>query len=165
MRPDWDEYFLGIAQAVAARADCTRRAVGAVLVKDNRIVATGYNGAPRGAPGCLEGACPRGRHYRTAHPDGPPADTGVVKGFGKFCGCGKKWPCPDAVRPGESYDTGKGSCIALHAEQNAIIYADYEKCRGGILYVTDRPCEGCQRMIDGAGLEVKWPGGRRYPPV
>lgn len=59
-RPDWDTYFLGICHAVAERADCTRRKVGAVIVKDHRIVSTGYNGAPAGHYGCLEGACPRG---------------------------------------------------------------------------------------------------------
>lgn len=56
-RPDWDRYFLGIANAVAARADCERRRVGAVVVKDKRIRATGYNGAPAGSPGCS--TCPR----------------------------------------------------------------------------------------------------------
>jgi len=58
-RPGWDEYFLGIAEAVAARADCSRRKVGAVVVRENRIVATGYNGTSPGAPSCLAGACPR----------------------------------------------------------------------------------------------------------
>lgn len=61
-RPSWDEYFLGIAKAVSLRADCTRRQVGAVIVVGGRIVSTGYNGAPAGAPGCLsDGACPRGK--------------------------------------------------------------------------------------------------------
>ncbi|WP_207203789.1 deoxycytidylate deaminase [Actinomyces minihominis] len=57
--PTWDEYFLQIAHAVAARAKCTRRKVGAVIVLDRRIIATGYNGAPPGEVDCLEGACPR----------------------------------------------------------------------------------------------------------
>lgn len=70
-RPDWDIYFLMIAEAVSARADCTRRKVGAVIFKDNRIVSTGYNGAPAGDPGCLEGACPRGRlSYEECPPEG-----------------------------------------------------------------------------------------------
>lgn len=59
-RPSWHGYFLGIAKAVSSRADCSRRRVGAVITIDNRIVATGYNGAPSGAEGCLQGACPRG---------------------------------------------------------------------------------------------------------
>lgn len=62
-RPDWNTYFLGIAEAVAQRADCTRSKVGAVLVNArNEIRGTGYNGSPAGLPGCLtDGACPRGR--------------------------------------------------------------------------------------------------------
>ena len=60
-RPRWDDYFLRIANAVAIRADCTRRRVGCVIVDtDRRVVSTGYNGAPAGQPGCLSGACPRG---------------------------------------------------------------------------------------------------------
>lgn len=59
MRPTVDEYYLGIAQAVAARGECTRRQVGAVIVRDQTIVGTGYNGAPPGEPSCLDGACPR----------------------------------------------------------------------------------------------------------
>lgn len=56
-RPSWDEYFLNIAQAVSLRSDCERSKVGAVVVKDRRIVGTGYNGAPAGQPGCAD--CPR----------------------------------------------------------------------------------------------------------
>ena len=58
-RPPWDEYFLGIAVSVSARADCVRRRVGAVVVVDRRIRATGYNGTAPGEPGCE--ACPRSK--------------------------------------------------------------------------------------------------------
>lgn len=58
-RPSFDEYFLAIARAVAARADCTRAQHGAVIVKDQRMVASGYNAAPAGGPSCLAGECPR----------------------------------------------------------------------------------------------------------
>lgn len=59
MRPTVDDYYLGIAEAVAARAECVRRKVGAVIVRDQTIMATGFNGAPPGRPSCLDGACPR----------------------------------------------------------------------------------------------------------
>lgn len=58
-RPDWDEYFMGIAKVVALRSNCIKRKVAAVLVKDKRIIATGYNGTPRGITNCSEGGCPR----------------------------------------------------------------------------------------------------------
>jgi dCMP deaminase len=51
-RPSWDEYFMRIAHVVASRSTCLRRKVGAVLVKDKRILATGYNGAPKSLPHC-----------------------------------------------------------------------------------------------------------------
>jgi dCMP deaminase len=118
-RPNWDEYFIHIALAVSLRADCSRRKVGAVLVRDNRIVSTGYNGSPPGGLSCLAGECPRAQSN---------------------------------VQPGSSYDTGPGSCIAAHAEQNAIIYAGRDKCLGSTLYVTEAVCGGCARMIEASGI-------------
>jgi dCMP deaminase len=59
MRPSWDEYFLKITGEVATRSTCLRRRVGAVLVRDRRILATGYNGAPRGLRHCEEVGCLR----------------------------------------------------------------------------------------------------------
>lgn len=62
MRLDWDTYFLGVAESVAARTDCLRGKVGAVLVdRDRRIVSTGYPGVPPGELGCLSGGCLRGQ--------------------------------------------------------------------------------------------------------
>jgi dCMP deaminase len=58
-RPSWDEYFMAIADLVAERATCTRRRIGAVLVKDKRILATGYNGVPSGLAHCGEVGCIR----------------------------------------------------------------------------------------------------------
>lgn len=59
MRPSWDEYFMKLANEVATRTTCLRRAVGAVIVKDNRILATGYNGVPSGLAHCAEVGCLR----------------------------------------------------------------------------------------------------------
>jgi dCMP deaminase len=130
-RPTWHEYFLSIAAAVATRADCTRRKAGAVLVKNNRIVATGYNGSPAGDKGCLtDGACPRGH---LAYSDLPPSS---------------------------SYDTGPGTCIAVHAEANCLLYADRDRTEGGTLYVTGVPCPGCEKLLRASGVRmVVWPGG------
>ena len=129
MRPTWDQWGINLAQATATRADCSRRQVGAVIVtSDQRIVATGYNGAPSGKPGCLTaGACPR-------------ATSGVESLV-------------------TSYDTGAGACIALHAEQNALLRASWAEMQGSTLYVTCEPCPGCWRMISGTPLaRVVWPG-------
>lgn len=60
MRASWDEYFMEIAEIVKTRATCIRRQIGAVTVKDNRIITTGYNGAPSGLKHCTEmGGCYR----------------------------------------------------------------------------------------------------------
>lgn len=115
-RPPWDLYFLDIATTVSARADCSRAQHGAVIAKDNRIVSTGYNGAPAGKPGCLsDRSCPRAK---------------------------------SEVPSLSGYD----NCISVHAEANALLYADRDKCEGAILYVTGKPCAWCERLMEGAGI-------------
>ncbi len=68
-RPSWDAYFLQIAATVSGRSTCLRRAVGAVLVRDRRILATGYNGSPEGLPHCTDVGCliVDGHCVRTLH--------------------------------------------------------------------------------------------------
>lgn len=58
-RPSWDEYFMDIVGVVSRRSTCVRRKVGAALVKDRRILSTGYNGAPSGMAHCLDRGCLR----------------------------------------------------------------------------------------------------------
>jgi dCMP deaminase len=58
-RPSWDEYFMDIAKVVASRSNCMKRKVAAIIVRDKRVVSTGYNGTPRGTRNCNEGGCPR----------------------------------------------------------------------------------------------------------
>jgi dCMP deaminase len=163
VRPDRDEWHLEGANWLAKMGDCTRRKVGALIVgPDKRFWGMGYNGSYPGGPSCLEGDCPRGRHYRKAgyaDYDCPTitcfSDTCVGRGHpgvysGGLCACGNAWPCPDAVAPGSSYDTGPGACIASHAEANAV--ADAMQRSGGrlagcVMYVNAEPCEGCIRHI------------------
>jgi dCMP deaminase len=132
-RPSWDEWALGVAQAVAARADCTRRRIGAVILDEGRrVIATGYNGAPAGTPGCLSaGACPRGRLTHAELPKDSP------------------------------YVGTDAPCTAIHAEENALLYSNQRERVGATMYVTDAPCPNCRRLIRGSGLaQVVWPGGR-----
>jgi dCMP deaminase len=58
-RPDWDTYWMNIVREVGSRSTCLRRNIGAVIVRDNIIVSTGFNGAPRGLPHCTEIGCLR----------------------------------------------------------------------------------------------------------
>ncbi|KAJ3040758.1 Deoxycytidine monophosphate (dCMP) deaminase [Rhizophlyctis rosea] len=59
LRPNWDTYFMRLCDLAATRSNCMKRRVGAILVKDRRIIATGYNGTPRGVRNCSEGGCGR----------------------------------------------------------------------------------------------------------
>jgi len=121
---------MGFAFAASVRGECTRRRVGAVVVKGKRVVGTGYNGAPEGEEKtCLTGDCPRAK---------------------------------SGVEPGSSYDTGPGECIAVHAEANALLDAGRRLSEGSTLYTTEKPCDGCLKLIQGAGIKrVVWPGGEQ----
>lgn len=70
-RPDPDAYFMGIALAVRSRANCTGRRVGAIIVRDYRILSTGYNGTPSKMVNCEDGGC-----HRCAHPEDYPSGQG-----------------------------------------------------------------------------------------
>lgn len=122
-RPDWDTYFFGIADAVALRADCRRSRHGAVIVKDKRVISTGYNGSFSGGPSCLAGECPRG----LLTPEQMAHNT------------------PDF-----------SNCVALHAEQNAIAYADGKQTIGASIYIVGGkpPCDMCGKLVAAAGITV-----------
>lgn len=118
MRPDWDEYFIKIANEVKTRSTCIRRQVGAVIVKDHRIIATGYNGAAAGAPHCEETGCLREKL---------------------------------GIKSGERHEL----CVAIHAEQNAIVQAARHgtPIDGATLYCTHQPCAICAKMLINAGIK------------
>ena len=114
-RPDFDDIFMELAVNLAKRSHCIKKHVGAVLVKDTRIISIGYNGPPSGTHNCDE----------------------------------------EFPETGCSRDS-KGSCsLALHAEQNAILYAVKNKAtvEGSTLYVTLAPCLPCARIIYSMGIE------------
>lgn len=124
-----DEYYLQIAKTVALRSTCLRRKYGAIVVRNDIIVSSGYNGAPRGQINCCDiGICKR-EHLHIPH--------------------------------GERYEL----CRSVHAEQNAVIAAGYEKTYGATLYLAgidaqteqliDAPdcCMMCKRVIINSGIE------------
>jgi dCMP deaminase len=59
IRPPWDDYFMSLARLAERRSNCMKRRVGAVIVRDFRVISTGYNGTPRNVPNCFDGGCGR----------------------------------------------------------------------------------------------------------
>ena len=122
-------YYLGIAEAVSKRSTCLRRQYGAVIVRNDEIIATGYNGSPRNAENC--------------------------------CDVGKCWREENNIPHGTQYE----ACVAVHAEQNAIISASRKEMIGSTLYLVGfengkripekdvSPCKICERMILNSGIE------------
>jgi len=113
--------------------------------------------------GCLDGGCPRGRHYpdiKSPHLWNKGAFV-TSKGEEGRCACGEIWPCPDSAEPGSSYDTGPGECRSTHAELNAILQSSWAERQGATLYVNTEPCVGCLKIIACSGIiRVIWPGGK-----
>lgn len=139
-RPSKTEWAFVQALAVSTRGECVRRRVGAVIVsRRGRVIGAGYNGSEPGGPSCLEGECPRGQHRVIFQADGPGREV---------CACGHSWPCPKAVQPGSSYDTGIGACHSIHAELNARLdVRDKADLEGAKMFVTTEPCEGCLKIL------------------
>lgn len=126
-RPDKRAYYLGIATKVAARSTCLRRQYGAVIVKDDEIIATGYNGAPRGEPNC----CDTGECWREAHniPHGE-----------QYEKCVAVHAEMNAIISAARRDM-IGSTIYLVGMQDGH-------------YVDAEPCEICRRLIKNAGIKA-----------
>ncbi|EEB08608.2 deoxycytidylate deaminase [Schizosaccharomyces japonicus yFS275] len=115
-RPCWDAYFMQLASLASMRSNCMKRRVGCVLVRDQRVIATGYNGTPRGLRNCNEGGCTR---------------------------------CNSAAKSG----IGLGTCLCLHAEENALLEAGRERIGDrGILYCNTCPCLTCSVKIAQVGI-------------
>ena len=123
-RIDKTNYYLNVAKTVADRSTCLRKKVGCIIVNNDEIIATGYNGAPRGEVNCIDtGNCEREKYN---------------------------------VPKGQRYEL----CVAVHAEQNAVIAADPVKMKGATIYIvgynadgtlaSGKPCLLCRRMLKNA---------------
>jgi dCMP deaminase len=125
----WDHYYMQVSLTVAMRANCTGQHVAAVLVFNNRIISTGFNGTPSGFPNCTDGGCERCRQRHLPLEQREP----VFR------------------REGKHLDL----CICVHAEANAFLSAAREGIRtaGATLYVTHKPCFTCLKEAVQAGVE------------
>ncbi|MDI6717768.1 MAG: deaminase [Patescibacteria group bacterium] len=122
-KPNWDEYFMFMAITCATRHSCFKRGVGAILVKDKRIIGSGYNGAASGIPSCHElGYC---YYENLAHKE-------------------HKTNGGDLAAVKENF---KIYCQAVHAEANTLTQCSRDKAKGGILYITNYPCPRCTQDI------------------
>jgi len=126
------DMLVRIAQVVAERSSCSRAAVGCLIVRDGRIIATGYNGAPTGMPHC-EHKCTCG------HPN--------------HVGLDWREGCP-------RHDPDLHCTLALHAEANALVFAARHGVAtdGAELYTTLAPCLHCAGLIINAGIKQVWCG-------
>lgn len=116
LRPSWDQYFMELASLAAQRSNCMKRRVGCVLVREKRVISTGYNGTPRGLLNCGEGGCAR-------------------------------------CNEGQGSGVGLGTCLCLHAEENALLEAGRERVReNAILYCDTCPCLTCSIKIVQVGI-------------
>ncbi|SMQ51532.1 unnamed protein product [Zymoseptoria tritici ST99CH_3D7] len=149
LRPTWDHYFMTLASLAARRSNCMRRQVGCVLVRNSRILATGYNGTPRGVRNCSEGGCPRCNNAA-----GPAPEPAVAKEETSF-------PLSTPFQPptgggGAALDT----CLCIHAEENALLEAGRERIgdrsgppgSGAVLYCNTCPCLTCTIKIVQVGI-------------
>lgn len=126
VRMNWDEYFLELAYVASRMGTCSRRKVGAVAVRDKKVLVTGFNGAPRGCRHCA--------HHTYASPEADP-DLRYVDALSKN---GGRWSCARAI----------------HAEANLIAFAarDGESLSGSTVYTNTYPCHNCTQQMVSAGV-------------
>lgn len=130
LRPSWDTYFMLLASLASLRSNCMKRRVGAVLVREKRVVSTGYNGTPRGVRNCGEGGCGRCNSHGDGWGDDP--ETGEEDVFSNGGGGGgKSRPAANGAKSLSRIGEALDECLCLHAEENALLEAGRERVSGG----------------------------------
>ena len=123
-RPDWDIYFMLHSEIAKLRSNCVTRHIGAVIVKDNRQIATGYNGTPSGIKNCFEGGCPR----CTARMNGE-------------------------IMPGKDLERCLCTHAEANAIMQCALFGNAGSTRGASLYSTFTPCIECSKMAISVGIK------------
>ncbi|KDN52617.1 hypothetical protein K437DRAFT_254018 [Tilletiaria anomala UBC 951] len=146
LRPSWDTYFVSLCTLASLRSNCMKRRVGAVLVRNNRVLSTGYNGTPRGLRNCNEGGCAR-CNGRLVQSKKPGAATLQQEGAMEE----EEQEQPQVPKSGVSLD----ECLCLHAEENALLECGREKggAEGTVLYCNTCPCLRCAVKIVQTGVK------------
>jgi dCMP deaminase len=122
-RPDWDIYFMLQAEVAKLRSNCLTRHIGAIIVKDNRQIATGYNGTPSGIKNCFEGGCQR--------------CLARIKG---------------KVKSGERLDRCLCTHAEANAIMQCALFGNAGSTKGATLYSTFAPCLECSKMAVSVGI-------------
>jgi dCMP deaminase len=135
-RPPWDEYFMQITFEVAKRSTCPRAAVGAVIVREKRILTTGYNGSPMGLPHCTEAGCLMVNDHcvRTLHAEQNAIIQGALHGVD--------------VSGSTIYVTHQPCLVCAKMAINAGIKR--------IVYAGQYPDKIARGFLDEAGVELSW---------
>lgn len=133
LRPSWDTYFMLLASLASLRSNCMKRRVGAVLVREKRVVSTGYNGTPRGVRNCGEGGCGRCNSHGDGWGDDQELGRTVDDVFsnGDGGGGGERRPAANGTRNLSRIGEALDECLCLHAEENALLEAGRERVSGG----------------------------------
>lgn len=126
-RATWDETWMKVADSIAGRSKCTNRQVGAVIVdQSNRPIAMGYNGEPAGFKPVLT--------MRAVL-------SSTCSGY-----------CPRSKDCGGDRSDSYDNCVSVHAEANALIFADRSQYQGGTIYVTNPCCWDCAKLVSNSGI-------------
>lgn len=160
LRPSWDTYFMLLASLASLRSNCMKRRVGAVLVREKRVVSTGYNGTPRGVRNCGEGGCGRCNSHGDGWGDDQELGRTVDDVFsnGDGGGGGERRPAANGTRNLSRIGEALDECLCLHAEENALLEAGRERVSGGgtegaVLYCNTCPCLRCTVKIVQCGVK------------
>lgn len=146
--PTWDSIWMQVAEVVAQKSDCFRAKTGCVIVSpDNRIVATGYNGPPA--------RYPKGREtfamipvptFNSPYVECVPGERRIERTTNDC-----RDYCPRAVN--DEYSPSYDNCPSIHAESNAIAWADRSLMKSGTLYTSGWPCLTCAKLMSNCGLD------------
>ena len=142
-RKSWDDYFLSIVKQVAERSTCLSRNIGCILVKDNVMISSGYNGPARGIPHCGKLRNRLDDHLRNL------LENTIDPVIGSPNTCPRR-------KLGHPIGTGLELCTAVHAEMNCIIAAARIgiSTKNSILYTSDQvPCSNCFSSIINSGIK------------